>query len=168
MRTFLALELPEYVKDELAELINEAQKYSKDIVKWIPRPNLHITLQFIGKTYPEDIKEIAAYAAQQFQKIGFLEMHSPRLQIIPGSNPRIIWLGLDTENKQIFKVAKRIRRRLEQLGYDLDKKPLKLHVTLGRVKKRLPENFIDFLLTREVKFSQFKVPEMILYRSYLK
>jgi 2'-5' RNA ligase len=168
MRTFLALELPENIKDELADLKDELQKYSKDKVKWIPRENLHITLQFIGKTYPEDIKEIAAYTAQHFQKIGSVEMESPRLQIIPSRNPRIIWVSLLTENKQIFKVSKRIKRKLEQLGYELDKKPLKLHVTLGRVKKRLPENFINFVLTRDIKFSKFKVPEMVLYRSYLK
>ncbi|HCX73883.1 MAG TPA: RNA 2',3'-cyclic phosphodiesterase [Candidatus Cloacimonas sp.] len=168
MRTFLALELPENIKDILADLIEGAQNYCKQEIKWISRPNLHITLQFIGKTYPEDIKEIAAYTAQEFQKIGELEMHSPRLQIIPNRNPRLIWVSLQCENKQIFKISKRIKRKLEQLGYELDKKPFKLHITLGRVKKRLPKKIIDFLLTKDIKFSKFMVPELVLYRSYLK
>ncbi|MDY6915219.1 MAG: RNA 2',3'-cyclic phosphodiesterase [Candidatus Cloacimonadota bacterium] len=168
MRTFLALELPKEIKDYLSELTRELAEFCTDEVKWVSRENLHITLQFIGKTHPEDIKEISAYAAQQFQKIEDLQMHSPNLQIIPARRPKIIWVSLQTENKELFKAAKRIGRRLEQLGYEIDRRPLKLHVTLGRVKKRLPEKVVNFTLTKEIEFSKLKVPGLTLYRSYLK
>ncbi len=46
MRYFLAINLPEEVKDFL---ITKQKAVDFEAIKWTPRDNLHITVQFLGK-----------------------------------------------------------------------------------------------------------------------
>jgi 2'-5' RNA ligase len=50
----------------------------------------------------------------------------------------------------------------------LDNKPLNFHITLGRIKKRLPDFLIREILTTELKLVDFEISEAALYRSILK
>ena len=54
------------------------------------------------------------------------------------------------------------------MGYKIDSKPLEFHITLGRIKKRLPENAIKEILTTELKIKWFVVYNILLYKSLLK
>ena len=57
---------------------------------------------------------------------------------------------------------------MKYFGFDLDNKPLKLHVTLGRIKKRLPEYFIQNVLSNNFSVQNFKISYVSLYQSILK
>ena len=49
IRTFLALELPQAVRDKLStqsELISRHDKLQQ--IRWLPKENFHLTLSFIG------------------------------------------------------------------------------------------------------------------------
>jgi len=87
---------------------------------------------------------------------------------VPGRNPRIIWIHLETENKEIYRISKNLKSYLQKLGYSPDKKPLKFHITLGRIKKRLPDFFIQTVLTKEIPFSEIEVTEACFYQSILR
>ncbi|MCK4313077.1 MAG: RNA 2',3'-cyclic phosphodiesterase, partial [Candidatus Cloacimonetes bacterium] len=130
--------------------------------------NLHITFQFIGDTREEDISGISEFLTEHFTDLPALKFFSPILEIIPGRNPRIIWISAKTDNKEILTISKKFKLKLRELGYKLDSKPLKFHVTLGRIKKRLPEFFIHQVLTKEISIKEFDVSEATLYQSFLR
>ncbi|MCK4311477.1 MAG: RNA 2',3'-cyclic phosphodiesterase, partial [Candidatus Cloacimonetes bacterium] len=69
MRTFLALELPENIKNEVAEVVEYFRSLVRDGIKWVAKENLHITFQFIGDTREEDIPEISEFLKEQFVNI---------------------------------------------------------------------------------------------------
>ena len=69
MRAFIALDIPEAVRNELLRLTDILKKEAAD-VKWVRAENLHLTLRFIGDVPEEKITFIsdilkAVCAAQQ-------------------------------------------------------------------------------------------------------
>ena len=168
MRTFLALELPGEIKTEVFRKIEQYRNIAPNGIKWVPRENLHITLQFIGDTKKEDLPEITEFLGCSFSKIPKMKFMQPKLEIIPGGNPRVIWISFFTESNQIFGFSKNFKKKLVEMGYQLDSKPLRFHATLGRIKKRLPEILIKQILTTELKFESFLVEEATLYQSFLR
>ena len=168
MRTFLALDLPESVRRNISDQIDHLRSSNVSGIKWVTSENLHITFQFIGDTQRHDIPEIGNFLEKVFQDFSEIHFFKPKLEIIHPRNPRIIWISLQTENKDIIKSSKQFKNKLRELGYELDKKPIRFHITLGRIKKRLPDFFIRQILTPELKMSDFEVSEATLYESFLR
>ncbi|MBN2461616.1 MAG: RNA 2',3'-cyclic phosphodiesterase [Candidatus Cloacimonetes bacterium] len=168
MRTFLALELPEDFKSDLIRLIEDFCNYSAHGVKWVEPQNLHITLQFIGDTRNEDLQDLASYFGQIFIDTPKLIFFDPVLEIIPGKFPRIIWIEMKSASNNIFKISKLIRNKLQELHCNIDRKPLKLHCTLGRVKKKLPEILISKILTTEIAKKTIEISRATFYQSILR
>ncbi len=168
MRTFLALELPQAVKKEIAVIIEKFLNSVPNGIKWVREENLHVTFQFIGDTQKEDIPEIIDFLSNAFSQLSPIDFFEPKLEIIPGRNPRIIWISLQTNHKDIFKVSRKFKNKLMEMSYQPDSKPLKFHVTLGRVKKRLPEFFIQQILTTELNIEEIEISEAALYQSFLR
>ncbi len=168
MRTFVALDLPETIKENITGVINKFRSYHSHGVNWVPQENLHITFQFIGETKEEDIPEIAEFLETSFSEFSALLFTDPKLEILPGRNPKIIWISLDNNDSLILKILKRLKSKLRQMGYKIDSRKLRFHITLGRIKKRLPEKTVKQILTIELNIKDFEVSKVILYKSLLK
>ncbi len=168
MRTFVALELPETIKEDIAGVINDFRSNCPYGVNWVPQENLHITFQFIGEIKEEDIPEIAEFLETNFSELSALLFTNPKLEILPGRDPKIIWISLENEDSSIQKISKRLKNKLRQMGYKIDSRQLRFHITLGRIKKRLPEKLIEQILTTELNLKDFEVSKATLYQSLLK
>jgi len=168
MRTFIALDLPENIREEVSRVTNDFRSNCPFGVKWVPPENLHITFQFIGETKENDISEISEFLEINFSELKMLNFIEPELEIIPGREPRMIWISLKIENSLIRKISKRFKEKLRKMGYKIDSKPLRFHITLGRIKKRLPEILIQQILTTELKMKSIKVGKATLYKSLLR
>ncbi|MCF7792897.1 MAG: RNA 2',3'-cyclic phosphodiesterase [Candidatus Cloacimonetes bacterium] len=168
MRTFLALDLPDPIRQIISSLSSELQSLNVSGINWVESENLHITFQFIGDTHQHHILEITDFLEDIFSQMQSIHFSEPKLQIIPQRDPRIIWLSLQTNHKKIFQASRKIKEKLLEMGYKLDKKPLKFHITLGRIKKRLPKFFIQKILTTELKTIGFDISEAALYQSFLR
>jgi len=168
MRTFLALDLPDPIRAELSKVISHLKSVNNNGIKWVVSENLHITFQFIGETHQHDLNEISDIIENIFEEILPITFSNAILEIIPQRDPRIIWISLQSHEAKLITAFKRFKKKLSEMGYKLDKKPLKYHITLGRIKKRLPEFFIKEILTTELKIRNFKVTKASLYQSFLK
>ena len=168
MRTFVALDLPENIKEDVAGVITNFRSYCPYGVNWIPQENLHITFEFIGETKEEDIPEIAEFLETGFSELSALLFTNPKLEILPGRDPKIIWISLENEDSVIQKISKKLKSELRKLGYKIDSRQLRFHITLGRIKKRLPEKLVEQILTTELNIKGFEVSKATLYKSLLK
>ncbi len=73
-RIFIAINLPEEIKDKLADYQKKFEWEGGDWAKWTKKENLHITLEFIGSvsdTQQEDV----------FKKTGDLAKKTPAFEI---------------------------------------------------------------------------------------
>ena len=168
MRTFVALDLPLNIKVDVSGVINNLRSLCQFGVNWVPQENLHITFQFIGDTKEEDLPEIAEFLGTSFSGLPKLLFTNPKLEILPGRDPKIIWIGLENNESLIQKISKRLKNELRKMGYKIDSRRLRFHITLGRIKKRLPENTVEQILTTELKINSFEVSKVTLYQSLLK
>ncbi len=168
MRTFIALDLPWNIRENIAGVVNNFQSSCKFGVNWVPQENLHITFQFIGETKEEDIPEIAEFLETSFSELSALLFTDPKLELLPGRDPKIIWISLENNDSLILKTLKRLKSKLRQMGYKIDSRRLRFHITLGRIKKRLPEKLVKQVLTTELKLNNFEVVKASLYKSLLK
>ena len=57
LRCFIAVDIPETIKNGIGELVETLKKYDAD-VKWVTAANLHLTLKFLGDTPETAIPQI--------------------------------------------------------------------------------------------------------------
>ncbi|MCF7857755.1 MAG: RNA 2',3'-cyclic phosphodiesterase [Candidatus Cloacimonetes bacterium] len=168
MRLFVALDLPDEIREGIIGVINNLQATCYSDVKWVSPENLHITFQFIGDTKEEDVPEINKSLTANFSEVANLEFSEPKLEIIPGRDPKVIWISLENNEQNLAKASRRLKSKVREMGYKIDSRKLNFHITLGRIKKRLPENLINQILTTELKLNNFNVAKVTLYKSLLK
>ncbi len=168
MRTFLAFDLPSSFQRELNDLITDLKAQYNKSIKWVQPENLHFTIQFLGEIKPHHLHEITEFLNQEIKDKKLILMKNPKLDLIPHKNPRIIWIEMEPQQQWVYQLAKRLRIFLYELGYKIDKKKIKFHITLARVKGKLPDYFIEFVLQREVKRISLQLKKITLYQSILK
>ena len=114
----------------------------RDAVKWVEPRNFHLTYAFLGEL---DAKAAgaaadglgAALAAEKSFRIttgGFGVFPSPR-------HPGVLWVGIGEGGAELRALALKISAGLAAAGLVFEDR-FEPHVTIGRVKGQLPENFI--------------------------
>ncbi len=133
MRTFFCLELPKSLKREIRETVNSID--SPAYVKWVSRENLHITLKFLGDVNRKEVPEIKRKAKKSSARISPFGMTIDKLSGFPNPGfPKVIWFGSGSPPGEIFRLQEDLESRLEDLGFEKEKRDYVPHVTLGRTK----------------------------------
>ena len=134
MRTFIAIELSDDIRDALAQVQSHLSYASAD-VKWVAPQNVHLTLKFLGEITEEKAAEVAAaldaVSAETkpfeltFQDIGAF----PKIEL-----PKVIWVGLDKGAQESIALAGKIEAALTKIGFQQEARPFAPHLTVGRVR----------------------------------
>jgi len=168
-RCFIAIEIPDAVKEEIADVADVLKKYDADI-KWVTVENLHVTLKFLGsipdKSVPE-IRESLSKAVSSFQPF-YIKISGTG--VFPNRKfPRVIWAGVEN-GETLPKLAADIDLSMSVLGYKKEEREFKPHLTLGRVRsKEGTTNVMNELDNfKEKEFGLFTVDRVRLMRSELK
>lgn len=180
MRCFIAIELPEYIKDFVEEIFD--LRSSVDGVNFVKKENLHITLKFLGEISPDMIGKISQILSEISSEFAPFILRVSHPGVFPDRvNPRVIWIGL--EFSEVLKnLAKKIDDRLNLLGFEREKREFRAHITLARIKnfrngryvfEKLIKSFMNRLsktkndVSDEVKYPQFVVEAIVLMKSTL-
>jgi RNA 2',3'-cyclic 3'-phosphodiesterase len=124
MRLFLAISLPQSLRNSLSGLSKSLPKYGQ--MKLVKEENIHITLKFLGESEPEAV--INALESVKFRPF---EVFVNGIGAFPtASRARVIWAGCDKGSKEIIDLHKEIEKALPQFEKDKDFHP---HATLSRV-----------------------------------
>jgi 2'-5' RNA ligase len=166
-RLFLAINLPKEIKDQLAELVKKLDKANKNKpIKWVENENFHLTLHFLGSTPVEKLDSIDAAIGPIVAKYPTLNFSlSDKINAFPNLNePKVIFLEMNELNdSKTIALQKEIGKALELLEFEIDPRPFKLHLTLGRVKFET-----NFQIPKiRVPSSEFQVSSIDLMESNL-
>jgi 2'-5' RNA ligase len=121
-------------------------------VKWVEPGNFHITYAFLG-----DLGQSAAAAAVKGIEAGIEGVKAFRISsggfgVFPSSRrPSVLWVGIDEGAAELRGLAGKLVEGLAAAGLIFENR-FEPHVTIGRVKGSLPENFIR----RAADFTQAK------------
>ena len=168
IRAFVALNIPialvRRVADFQADLRDKARK-AKIRVGWVPPPNMHVTLKFLGSIQAESAYIIGDRFRELLANRPAFKVQLKGTGAFPGrEKPRVLWLATRCENDELVQLATDVDQWLHDLGYPREERPFHPHLTLGRVKSPKPSlDLLEGLEEREV--GRCVATEVVLYES---
>lgn len=136
-------------------------------VRWVPEPNLHITLRFLGE-YPPSTVPLMAEAMRKAAR------HLPAVVRIGGvgafpslGSARVVWIGVADETGAIEKVYNVLDKGAEKCGLGREGRKYRPHVTIGRARRRPVVIPGDLAARLAAEVMELEVGEIVLFRSKL-
>lgn len=165
-RCFIALEAVEAVRRNLEEHLSRFRVQLG--VNWVTPANLHLTLLFLGDVEAALIPDLEKILADSAKQAAAFPLALQGLEIFPAKQPRLIWATLAAQNEDIFRWHKDLLASVRAAGFEPDAKPLRLHITLGRIKSALPVWLEREIMQSAVDSATYPYDTITLYRSVLK
>lgn len=166
MRVFIAIDVPEEIKERLATLQNDLHSAGPS-ARWVAADSVHLTLKFIGEIREQRIEVIDAALAGLAWRHFTVGVRG--VGFFPGArSPRVLWAGLKAPTMEAL--AEQIDTRLERAGFEREKRKFRPHITLARSKDGRLEKELVAAVARlaDVDFGSFTVDRLYLYQSTLK
>lgn len=173
MRTFIAINLNQELKETLSQLIEELKRLdpARKSVRWVNQQAMHLTLKFLGEIDESKAEEIKKVLEQISNKSRTFTMRISGTGYFPPDKrkPRVLWLGIE-EEESLKDLQSRLEEEMENLGFPKENREFHPHLTLGRVK--IPSNLREIMLHLEQfesrKFGEMEVRKITFFKSVLK
>jgi len=163
MRTFIALELPENVKEEIVKMQKQIEKSGLMRGKLTEKENLHLTLKFLGEI--SDDKAEAVKNKLKSLKFNRFECQLGEIGVFSESFVRIVWVSL--QSKEVFELQKQIDEVLKDMFAKEER--FMAHITIARPKFiEYKKAFIENLGKIAFKKEKFIIDKIYLKKSELK
>ncbi|MDD5485975.1 MAG: RNA 2',3'-cyclic phosphodiesterase [Dehalococcoidales bacterium] len=138
-RLFVAIELPDDVRQELGNLQEKLRAEGIEMLKWVSPQSLHITLKFLGDVDPARITGISRELDTVSGQFSSFSIGFKGLGTFPSlSCARVLWVGLAGELGRLKMIAGEVERKMSDFGFEADRRPFVPHLTLGRVRPGIP------------------------------
>lgn len=170
IRTFIAIELPDYVTHTIST-VQKHLKSEKMRIKWVIPENIHLTLRFLGDILLDDLDAVAIALEKSVEHIPRFSLYAGGIGAFPGlARPRVIWVGIGGDMDPLRNLYDNLCRNLKTAGIPKEKRKFKGHLTIGRVKGRIdPIKMVEAVREiMEFKTELFPVRQVVLFRSDLK
>jgi 2'-5' RNA ligase len=163
VRAFIALELPDDIKDRLKGAQEQLRSCSARLN--LVEPSLiHITLKFLGEVAEKDLPQITnALQTITFRPfpvtVGTVTVNNPK-------RPHTVWCSVSERGraKELFRI---VEDRLEPFGFARETRGFTPHATLARVKIPDPSLFAVLRALEGTTFGDCTVTGMKLKKSTL-
>ena len=159
MRIFIAIELPDRIKEKLKNVQKEFSR--EDDINFVK--DYHLTLKFLGEISSTKLKRVRERLKTIIIKP--FDLHLSKLGVFPDMKfIQVFWIGAEPENK-----IKKLQERIDSKLIDIFKrdKNFKGHITLGRVKKLNDrDKFLDKIKQIQIN-GKFNVKNFYLIQSEL-
>jgi RNA 2',3'-cyclic 3'-phosphodiesterase len=165
LRLFAAVEITQDAKRAVASAVQPwRERFPR--ARWSPEDNWHVTLKFLGRTWPrlrgwvEERLRAAAGGIEPF------EVRLDGLGAFPSaSRARVVWAGLSDDTGRFAALAATIDAALAS-EFPVETRPWQPHLTVGRSDPPipLPEGFAGSM----VEPVGFRVDRVVLFQSHLR
>ncbi len=168
MRLFIASPLTAEIEETLAEIIFDL-KQKRGRVKWVDAKNIHLTLKFLGETDEIKVEPIKSAIQQIAARHNKIDSSINKVGVFPNLNrPRVIWVGLSEGIDALKALARDTENEMANLGFEIEKRPFKSHLTLGRVKDDAGlYDLKEAIKSFELKPQAMTFDKIILFKSTL-
>lgn len=142
MRLFVASSFGPAFSARLKEISAYARdKAGRDSVKWVEPGRFHLTYAFLGETDKAGAEAAGAAIEAALAEVKAFRVASGGLGAFPSSRrPAVLWVGFSEGAELLRELAGRLAEGLKASGLNFEDR-FEPHVTIGRVKRELPEDF---------------------------
>ena len=166
MRVFIAVDLPDEIRGRLGEVERDLKEVSNS-ARWVAPESVHITLKFLGEIPEDRIASIdATLAAVRWPSFPVIVRS---VGFFPDSrSARVFWVGL--QSPALEGLAGEIDGRMQQLGFEKEKRPFRPHLTLARARDMRIDRSLVAAAERFAHhdFGSFQADSFHLFQSTLK
>lgn len=173
VRSFVAIELPEELKEELLELNGRLKSGGHTGVRWIDPRGIHLTLKFLGDVAVNRLNDITAALVEATRGIPPFQLEVGGLGVFP--NPRrvrVAWVGISGEIDKLQQLQQRVESSLREMSFPAESRKFTPHLTLARVRDQVSpderQSFGHLIESTDFKASHnIMVDTVFLMRSQL-
>lgn len=169
LRAFIAVALPEGLRQALQDLIAELSAASGSSVRWVRPEGMHVTLQFLGDVEVPRLDGLRRRLEKDLSGQHAFVAHLRGVGAFPNVRaPRVIWVG--AESPELGELAARVGEAVSREGLPREDRPFRGHVTLGRLRRPAAPRALAQGIERHRQddFGPFKIDAIHAYRSWLR
>jgi 2'-5' RNA ligase len=161
VRLFLALNLPSELRAAAHAAAAPLREAAPDAA-WTAAEKLHLTVKFLGERPAAAVDGLAAALAPVVLRHGAQDVALGRVGAFPTFRmPRVVWLGVRPDPK-LELLHHDVEVACAAVGYALEGRPFRPHVTLGRLGARGATGTADVRpLARAARGVQFRAAACI-------
>lgn len=135
MRLFLAINLEPDVRRAIVDA-TAALRTAAPTLSWVDETRLHLTLKFLGEQSEEIVRALSESVSDVARRHRQFTMHLGEIGAFPNfRRARVVWMGIHRDPR-LELLHHDVELACETHGLDLDGRPFRPHLTLGRVKDR--------------------------------
>lgn len=167
VRAFLALEIPETIKTQLASA-QQGLKAELPPARWTRPVGWHLTLKFLGEVEQPVLTDLVSDLGPSLRGAGAVRVQFGKTGFFPSSmRPRVAWVGGTAEGAE--QVAAKVEKAAATVGFPRERRPWSLHLTLARLKSQWPKAAVDrfFAWGEGLDLEVFTCREVVLFKSDL-
>jgi 2'-5' RNA ligase len=165
VRLFVAIEVSDEAKDAI-EVAIAPWREAFPRARWVPRENWHVTVKFLGQTYPRLVGWVCEQAGEAAASLAPLVTRLTELGAFPSATRgRVLWAGLDDRAGRIAEVAHAFDAALAR-EFEPETRAFSPHLTVARSDPPLvlPKGFVGAALDPV----EVLVDHVVLFRSQLR
>ncbi len=168
MRLFVAVELPEAVRERLARGLAELRRELPP-ARWVRAEGVHVTLKFLGEQPESLVAALGAAVPAAFSALAPVTVQLGGAGFFPRpERPRVAWLGGVAPGLERWAAA--VEEAAAALGVPREGRPFTLHLTLARLDRPWGQRAVEDFSARVGKWSfpAYEAREAVLFRSELR
>jgi 2'-5' RNA ligase len=142
LRLFIAVPIPEPVRDEIIRIQLELQPLVPHAAaRWTRPDQFHLTLRFLGDVPVAGLEQLKESVNAVCRSAQPLQMRAEGVGFFPNPHsPRVVWVGIDDQAGLLVDLQKRIETAILPFTAEPGEKNFSGHVTLGRLKNLKPSD----------------------------
>ena len=168
MRLFIAVELPEAVREMLRGGLGPLRR-DQPPARWVRPEGIHITLKFLGEQPPELVESLDGVVPAALAAFAPVTVKLGGGGFFPHDRrPRVAWVGGDAGTLGEWAAA--VEEAAAGLGVPREARPFSLHLTLARLERPWGAQAVEHFRVAVGKwcFPEFVAREAVLFQSELK
>lgn len=133
IRAFIAIELPEAVRDALGAAISTIS--ASRGVRPVRPEGIHLTLKFLGDVTPTQVAQLAESMEEAASAVTPFSLRLGETGVFPGPRaPRVLWVGVAGQLEPLRLLWSALEAATSRLGFAEDRRGFSPHLTLGRIR----------------------------------
>ena len=135
MREFLAIEIENYLKDNIQKIQDTIKDTDSCKVNYVKTENIHLTLKFFGEINERKEKQIIKIVENTISNYKHYTIKLAKIGVFPNmKRPRVIWTGIKDKHNITINLIKELDDEFNKIGFEKERNYVP-HITIGRVKE---------------------------------
>ncbi len=164
LRLFVAFDVPQPVRDAAHSAVTPwRERFPR--AKWVPKQNQHVTLKFLGATWPRLVPWVHETVGMVAREHAPVPTRVLELGAFPNARrARVLWVGLDDREGRLARIAASLDEAFSP-EFAPEKRGFTPHLTVARF---VPPIELEGLEDVELISDLFEIDRIVLYRSHLR